>query len=277
MRETYFSEEDLQNIYHLYYDEKMSQENIAKLYHTTQSTIRRRFIKEGWKTRDMCQCHRKYYLNEHLFDVIDSPDKAYCLGLWYADGCNKLKNNTITIELQSRDVDVLIRMKTFLESEMPLKFTPANQRQNRKQDTYTLNINSQYMCKRLNDLGFVPCKSLILDFPYWMDKDLIPYMLRGYIDGDGWIQKRLVGFMSTDKFCIGVKQYLNSIGLDCSIYDMKRHYNEHTKTVNIHGKKNVVPLAIKMFADGSIFLQRKLDKYLEFGFLTEETNNLLLD
>lgn len=274
MRETYFSEEDLQNIYHLYYDEKMSQENIAKLYHTTQSVIQRRFVKEGWKTRDMCQCHRKYHLNEHLFDVIDSPDKAYCLGLWYADGCNQPENDSIKIELQSRDVDVLLKMKNFLGSDHPLKFRPADKSKNRIQDTYTLVIHSKYMCNRFNELGFVPHKSLILDFPYWMDQDLIPYMLRGYIDGDGWVQKYIVGFMSTDKFCIGVKQYLNSIGLDCSIYDMKKHYNEHTKTVNIQ-KKYLVPLATKMFADGSIFMQRKLDKYLEFGFLTEETNNLL--
>lgn len=275
MRETYFSEEDLQNIYHLYYDEKMSQEKIAKLYKTSQSVIQRRFIKEGWITRDMCQCHRKYHLNEHLFDIIDSADKAYCLGLWYADGCNQIENDSIRLELQSRDVDVLIKIKNFLESDCPLKFASAEKYKNRKQDTYTLTIHSKYMRNQLINLGFVPRKSLILDFPYWMDKRLIPFMLRGYIDGDGWIQKHTVGFMSTDKFCIGVKEYLNSIGLDCSIYDMKRHYNEHTKTINIFGKKNIVPLATKMFADGSIFMQRKLDKYLEFGHLTEETNNLL--
>lgn len=275
MREIYFSEEDLQNIYHLYYDEKMSLSNIAKKFNTNYSVLWRRFIKEGWQRRDEFQCHRKYHLNEHLFDIIDNADKAYCLGLWYADGCNQINYNSVRIELQSRDVDVLIKMKNFLEYDAPLVFTSATQRNNRKQDTYTLNINSQYMCNRLNDLNLIPNKSLTLDFPYWMSKELIPFMLRGYIDGDGWIQKSRLGFMSTDKFCIGVKQYLNSIGLDCSIYDMKKHYNEHTKTMNIFGQKNITPLVTKMFADGSIFMQRKFDKYLEFGFLTKETNNLL--
>lgn len=275
MREIYFNEEQLNQMYCLYYKKHVSLYNIAKMFNTNYNVIWKRFVKLGWDRRDPYDAHQKYFCNEHLFDKIDTADKAYCLGLWYADGCNHLDDGDITIELQSRDVDVLKAMNIFMKNNNPLLFQEALKHKTRKQNTYILRAHSHYLCERLNELGFIPKKSLTLDFPYWMNMELIPFMLRGYIDGDGWIQKSRIGFMSTDKFCNGVKQYLNSIGLDCSIYDMKRHYDKHTKTVNIFGKKNNVPLATKMFADGSIFMQRKLDKYLEFGFLTKETNNLI--
>lgn len=45
------------------------------------------------------QGNRKYYFDEHIFDEINTPDKAYCIGLFMADGCNHSNNNTFSIGL----------------------------------------------------------------------------------------------------------------------------------------------------------------------------------
>ena len=37
------------------------------------------------------QGNRKYFFDEHIFDEINTPDKAYCIGLFMADGCNQLE------------------------------------------------------------------------------------------------------------------------------------------------------------------------------------------
>lgn len=49
---------------------------------------------------------RKYKLNEHYFDVIESQDQAYILGLLYADGnhCRK-KKYVIRLSLKKDDID----------------------------------------------------------------------------------------------------------------------------------------------------------------------------
>ena len=51
--------------------------------------------------------HRKYYFDEHLLDVVNTPDKAYCIGLFMADGCNQLDKSYFSIVLQARDRDIL--------------------------------------------------------------------------------------------------------------------------------------------------------------------------
>jgi len=211
--------------------------------------------------------------DEHIFDYINTPDKAYCIGLFMADGYND-ENGNFSIELQARDVSILENIRILMQSSKPLYFTSANSFNSRVQDTYALRLYSKYFSQKLKELGIIRRKSLILDFPYWMDKELIPFMLRGYIDGDGWVQKYRVGFMSSDKFCVGVKEFLDSIGINCTVRDMKRHYDERTKTFDITGRNNIIPLVEMMFSSGNLYINRKYKKYIEFGFLNSINNSL---
>lgn len=271
-----FTEIDIANMYDLYYNQNLSFREVAEKYNCSEGVIKKRFKEKGWKGHNRAYKFIKYSVNEHLFDKIDSANKAYCLGLWYADGCNHGKTGEITMELQINDYDVLESINKFIENTRLIKIYLSENKLNRKLDTCVMAIHSHYLCEHLSELNFVPRKSLILDFPYWMDKELIPYMLRGYIDGDGWVQKYVIGFMSTDKFCIGVKQYLDDIGIESHIMNMKGHYNKHTKTLYIQGKKNMIPLTNLMFSDGDIFMQRKVKRYIEYGFLDSSINNSLV-
>ena len=276
MKKIIFNQDELDNIYQLYYNEGKSFRELEEIYHCSQTVFDRTFKEQNWQPHKQYYKMIKYSVNDHYFDIIDNPDKAYCLGLWYADGCNYLDRGDIRIELQIDDLDVLQQINKLVDNTNPIKICSSKNRKTRKKDTCVLNIHSHHMCEVLNDYNFIPRKSLTLDFPYWMDKKLIPYMLRGYIDGDGWIQQYRIGFMSTDKFCKGVKDYFDSIGLECHIRDMKRHYDEHTKTFDISGRKNLIPLTSLMFAEGNIFMQRKVDKYIQYGFLKEFKNNSLI-
>ena len=55
---------------------------------------------------------------------------------------------------------------------------------------WSLEINSVIMSKRLEELGMVANKSLILEFPKWLQKELIPYFIKGIVDGDGHISEK---------------------------------------------------------------------------------------
>ncbi len=219
--------------------------------------------------------HRKYYFDEHLLDVVNTPDKAYCIGLFMADGCNQLDKSYFSIVLQARDRDILDKISIMFQSDYPLHFRDSSKYDYMAQDVYTIRWNSKYFCKKLNELGIVPNKSLILEFPYWLDRHLIPYLIKGYIDGDGWINTNQIGFMSTEKFCIGVQEYLNSIGISSYIMDMKRHYSNQTKELLISGRNNIWPLARIMFSHGNLYLNRKYQKYIDYKFI--DINNSLLN
>ena len=267
-----FTEDQINDMYDLYYNQHKSFKMLGEKYHHTQRVFARVFQEQGWipKARD-CK-YSKYTLDENYFDNIDTPNKAYILGILYADGCNRPSEKKITIELQIDDYDLLSQINEEFHNTRPLRIYGSFNQQNRTKDTCRIVLFSEHLSSRATELNLVPNKSLTLDFPYWMDKDLIPYMLRGYIDGDGWIQQYRIGFMSTDKFCNGVKQYMNSIGLDCHIRDMKRHYNEHTKTCDISNRKNIIPLTEMMFSGGDVFMKRKVDKYIKYWFLKQDSS-----
>ena len=50
---------------------------------------------------------RKYKINEKFFSTIDTQEKAYVLGLLYADGYVNKLHTCITLALSEKDADIL--------------------------------------------------------------------------------------------------------------------------------------------------------------------------
>lgn len=135
------------------------------------------------------EMYRIYPLNQKYFDIIDDEYKAYWLGLLYADGCNKDDRGSWSIELQEQDKYLLDGLNKSLNCEKPLLFRDLKSKKPNWSNSYTLEINSKYMCERLTELGCHPRKSLTLKFPTenQVPVHLLQHFIRGYIDGDGCI------------------------------------------------------------------------------------------
>lgn len=249
------------------YEQGISLKKIGEEFKYSVYVIKHRFEEHGWKIRSKFDpIYNTYKYDYHYFDNIDTPNKAYLIGLLYADGYNNERG--FSIELQDRDIEVLYGIKNLLGYSGEIKKYHRSIEKNNKSDTCKLSINSCYMSEKLTQLGCVRKKSLILDFPDWITEDLFPFFLKGYIDGDGWIQKYRIGFMSTDKFCDGVQTFLlDYYGIESKIYSNKGHYNEHTKTFDITNRKNIIPLVEMMFSEPTIGIPRKTNRYIEYGFL----------
>lgn len=266
-----FSEDELNTIHNLYID-GWSIPQLSQKYNLSQSFFNRIFRENNWEKRKRSD-YKHYEINENYFDQIDTPNKAYIIGLLYADGCNYVKRSEIRLSLQENDKQILYDINNELNSNRELRirhFDNPNW-----QDSYTLTICNKHISQRLNELGVIPNKSLVLDFPEWITPELFPFLLKGYIDGDGWIQKYNIGFMSSDKFCYGVCNYLlNNYGLISKVMDMKRNYSEHTKTWYMCGKTNYQSLAKLMFSQPTIGIARKTQKYYDFGYINDINNSL---
>src|SRR5688572_7157509 len=52
---------------------------------------------------DQSKLQRKYNINHNYFDTINTEEKAYFLGLMYADGYNQQSLNRISLQLQDDD------------------------------------------------------------------------------------------------------------------------------------------------------------------------------
>ena len=85
-RNSVLSEQDKLDVVSLYMDEKWATTKIAKKYGVWSNAINGLLRRRGIKIRERGEAHRIYPINENFFNNIDSEEKAYTLGLFYADG-----------------------------------------------------------------------------------------------------------------------------------------------------------------------------------------------
>lgn len=99
---------------------------------------------------------RKHKIDEHYFDIINTPEKAYILGFLYADGGNL--GSGVYMTLQAQDCIILDQIRTCLKSETPLRELQGGK-------YCRLDIIGVLMAKRLAELGVEPRKTFKIRFP----------------------------------------------------------------------------------------------------------------
>lgn len=217
---------------------------------------------------------RKYPVDEHFFDVIDTEEKAYFLGILYADGTNSLKKCEIKLSLQEDDYEILEKLNKLFQPTKPILIGKGKREPNRKEQ-YRLIINSKILSYRLNDLGVVPNKTFKVTYPEWMPDHLHRHFIRGYFDGDGCVtfnkanQYLILGLTGTENMMLGIQNILiqqagfNKVKLSTRFPE--RHNN--TRSLSYSGNGNARKLYKFLYNDTTIYMVRKknkFDKHLTF-------------
>lgn len=262
------------------YESGLSTVTIAALYSVTHKTITKILDKMGIKRRN--NGNRKYKLNETYFDEIDTPNKAYILGFLYADGSNSENKCTISMSLQEEDGYILEQIRQEIGSEKPLEFLDYSNKHDggyHYKNQYRLSMFSRHMCDTLKDKGVVPNKSLILKWPTFLRDNLYSHFLRGYIDGDGYIQphkwEHCVDFISTYDFCRQAQIYIeNKLGIKCRLDDAPCH-NGTTTYLYIRYKEQVKQFLDYIYQDAELYLERKYNTYISKYCSEKNINNTL--
>ena len=226
-------------------------------------------LEENGIDRNSALSTRRYDVDEYYFDSIDTPNKAYVLGLLYSDGNNCKQKRTIRIQLQENDRDILEKVRKELKYSKELTYVDCSKRVYGNgyvsKNMYSLDVYSKHMCDILEEIGVVPNKSLILTFPECITGVLIPHFIRGYMDGDGWISKKggySISLTSTESFCKSVQSLVkNAIGVEGKIVDASCH-NGITKIYRIDKKDKTKQFLDYIYNDADIYLQRKYNIYL---------------
>lgn len=114
-------------------------------------------------------------LNEKFFDKW-SPEMAYVLGFWFADGYMR-HEKSYRILFSSNDACILLKIRKCLDSDHPI-YRGKNRRD------HQLIVFSKRMYFKLMDLGGQRCKSKTMRFPQVPSRCLADFT-RGFFDGDG--------------------------------------------------------------------------------------------
>lgn len=244
-------------------------DQIAQKYNCVHEVVCKILHRCGVQMRPASDRVRKYSFNEHYFDDIDTPNKAYILGLLYADGCNHAKNNGITLKLQERDKEVLEKINIELQNEKPLFFINLNMHNDKWQNAYEISLFSKHFANTLANKGVVPNKSFKLTFPTWLNVEFYSHFIRGYIDGDGCISKDVhragVYITGTKSFCESLANiFENMLGITSyhiNIPCMAKENNTNTRVIQINAFDDAKKLLDWVYADANLYLQRKYDIY----------------
>jgi intein-encoded DNA endonuclease-like protein len=245
------------------YKDKNSLLDISKIIHTKPQEISKILKNNSIKIRTSRHVDfLEYSLNHNYFNIIDSPEKSYLLGLLFADGCVSYENNTIN--LVSNDLDLIEFFRESIKCNKDIYKNPNHKL------AYTFSFCSPKIKNDLINLGCVPRKSLILEFPNYnqVPEKVMSHFIRGYFDGDGsmYVTSKInqCKIMSSTKFCIGLVKYLKyKFNFDLKLMHDK-NLKKETSYIRITNKKKLYIFRDFLYDNDIMSLKRKKDKFYSY-------------
>lgn len=218
--------------------------------------------------------HKKHYPDEHLFNKIDTKEKAYIIGYSVADAC--ISDDYIEFRCALKDKELMDFIAAYIGD-------------------CTVNVDATYnkAAKRFPSCGFkIGNKNIVTDFnkhcSQKIDKhmpivrrDLEPYLLLGYFDGNGcitwghrkdrhriWHKVCFVGQLAS---LIGVQKILEHNGICSSIIPKGK---EKAFVLEFANKPDILKFYHLIYDPKFVVLNRKYEHFnalrLELGEFGED-------
>lgn len=239
----------------------ISQYGLSKKYKIERTTIRQLLKRNNVKFRTDSEARKLYSYDNNYFKEINTPNKAYFLGLLISDGTNI--RNGFRIMLQEGDLHILEEFKK------DINYTGNIYIRKRKNENCKklcdLIIYDQNMSDDLSKLGCIPAKSHHTYFPD-IPEEFHSHFIRGVFDGDGsvWISKGKKGFSIMGNHLL-VKSIQEILIRECNLKKNKLHISHRCKDNIIQfsysGNKNCKRLFDYLYKDATVFLKRKFEKF----------------
>lgn len=201
-------------------------------------------------------------IKNDLFLEIKDNDSAYWLGFLYADGSIRQDRNEIALDLQAKDKKTIEDFHDYCGNQNSIR--EHNITKNGKTyKSFTSSFSNEQVKNNLINLGCVPKKSLILTFPTeeQVPQEFIYDFVRGYIDGDGYIQydyeKHRYRIMIA-----GTKAFLQGLINRLDLFEntsIDKDNNSNIYMLTISYKDKVYELLSKLYENSKYHLERKYE------------------
>lgn len=181
--------------FRLMYDARMSMKQISEQTGRGLETIWRhlrasgatRTLEAGWAMAmdegrvPAPPVNRRHTFDQRFFEVVDSSEKAWVLGLMFGDG--NVRSSGRVLLACGKDKDVARKVADLFSYSGPLVF---------KSSCWMLEVGSVAMVRDLAALGVVPAKTYTMKFPSLPD-GLLPHFVRGLWESDGTMSRLKTG------------------------------------------------------------------------------------
>lgn len=243
---------------------------VASSFPVSYVAINNLLKRHGFKAKSQSALQRKYPLQESFFDSIDTQEKAYFLGILYADGYNNRERNSVTLSLKESDKNILVRLNDLIQPNKPLQFvdvsnTTKTPGYENTTNQYRLVIASKHISQQLAKLGCGAKKTFNLIFP---NENILPFHLqshfvRGYFDGDGCIgfrnKRGYFSMVGTLDFLSGIERFFARVGIN--VYWRNDEKYSKIKCLEVSGRQQILKCCEVIYQDSSLHLKRKFDVY----------------
>lgn len=249
----------------LYLEGNKSINQISKELKSSWETIKKDLLEAGIEIKNKRNHSENINgVSPELFKEINDEDSAYWLGFLYADGNIRKNGNEITLDLQQKDKEAVEEFHKYCKNQNSIR-EHRIYRRGKTYISYVSGFSNKNIKLNLIKLGCAPNKSLTLTFPneHQVPDRYIYDFIRGYIDGDGYIQydfdkhRYRIVITSTKEFLLGMVKRLG----------MKEYYylNQDNKSkiwnLTISNKENVFLFLEKLYENSKYHLKRKFDIY----------------
>ena len=240
-------------------------------YNYGYDRVRRLIKKANIEIRGNDFNSKKFKNNSHVFDVIDTEEKAYWLGFLYADGyVMERENFRLQLSLSANDIEHLKLFQSFMQTDNPIRIYDGNH----NNQYCRIIIIDNYLCKQLIEKGCFQNKTGKITYPRFLNESLHKHFIRGYVDGNGCITfhkvkanpNRLAFALKIDS----TREMLFEFNKLLPVKNKKeipKLYKRRDNNVNDYsleygGNKQVLQLLDYLYGNSTIYLQRKYERYL---------------
>jgi len=215
---------------------------VAKYFNVSISPITRILKSNGFDLTN-----RRYNVNHNYFDIIDTEEKAYWLGFLYADGYirERKSGSSLEMKLSIKDKHHLELFRESMGSNH--KIVDGFNRVKYKGGVSSSHMSSLAMyssrlVESIKSQGFHSRKTFTIEQPNIND-ELIHHFIRGFFDGDGYMNKDFIGKIEVHSNWL---QFLNTL---CKLVELDYEGKINTRGyARILIKKSFIKV-LKQFID----------------------------
>lgn len=265
-----FTDED----YKEYILGNLKMKDVYEKYEVNQNAMDYFFAEKGYVKRSTL---RKENIKIDIFNPVNTPEAAYILGFYIADGC--LNGNKFVITLNEKDKEILEKIRDYMSpiTKLIYKKETINKQGIVSHPMYSFAFACKEIVSCLEDLGLGKNKTyLSKSIKNIVPKELMWDFIRGYWDGDGCISSSNVtknvketsynyiniGFtiISKDPDILSeMNEFFIEEGINTHVYpDNKGNY-----LVGTHSKSEVEKIYNKLYTSSNLFMERKRTKFNE--------------
>lgn len=267
MKKRILSEYEINTIINLFND-GVSVKGIYNSLGVSPQLIKKLLINNGFNVKSL----RTHSVNESIFNVVDTEEKAYWLGFLFADGSIRydVRKGTYSVRLwlSTKDETHVVKFKKFLETEAPIKYRISKIKYKSSisiSEGVGIDVSSKIMVGDLINLGCVPNKTFRINKPN-IKEDYFRHFIRGYFDGDGCISLKksnmgkTIDFSSSSELILRwISDIFKTIDVSFSeLYKVKNHHRLYNSKI-----KDIGIIYNYFYKDSNIYLNRKKEKFEE--------------